>query len=119
MARGLGGDMFAERGLWLFPKGQGRTSGGCSPVKSCCHRCSFCCCCCVGGLGGCDGALQPPLPSTNSKVIMHIHGGGFALTNAESYPWLIGYELVRRTGSVVLFPDYQRPPQASFGEEGN
>lgn len=50
---------------------------------------------------------------------MHIHGGGFALTNAESYPWLIGYELVRRTGSVVLFPDYQRPPQASFGEEGN
>lgn len=50
---------------------------------------------------------------------MHLHGGGFALTNAESYPWLIGYELVRRTGSVVLFPDYQRPPQASFGEEGN
>lgn len=50
---------------------------------------------------------------------MHIHGGGFALTNAESYPWLIGYELVRRTGSVVLFPDYQRPPQACFGEEHN
>jgi acetyl esterase/lipase len=50
---------------------------------------------------------------------MHIHGGGFALTNAESYPWLIGYELVRRTGSVVLFPDYQRPPQARFGEEHN
>lgn len=110
---------FSERGLWLWPRGQGRKLGRCSLAKDCCHRCSFCCCCCVGALGGCDGSLHPPLPGENPQVIMFIHGGAFALTNAETYPWLIGYELVRRTGSVVLVPDYSRPPNVAFGSDGD
>lgn len=52
-------------------------------------------------------------------MILYIHGGAFALTNAESYPWLLGYELVRRTGAVVLIPDFQRPPQVRCGEPGD
>lgn len=118
MPKGL--HSFAERGLWLFPKGQGREEmSSCGRGKDICRRGSFCCCCCVGGLGGCDGTLLPPLPSVNPKVILYIHGGAFALTNAESYPWLLGYELVRRTGAVVLVPDYTRPPDTSYGVAGS
>eukprot|EP00928_Gymnodinium_smaydae_P065146 TRINITY_DN48328_c0_g1_i1.p1 TRINITY_DN48328_c0_g1~~TRINITY_DN48328_c0_g1_i1.p1 ORF type:complete len:327 (+),score=50.12 TRINITY_DN48328_c0_g1_i1:485-1465(+) len=116
MPRGLG--TFSERGIWLFPHGQGRhcDDTSCSDMW---RRCSFFCCCCVGGLGGCDGSLRPPLPAVNSKLILYVHGGAFALTNATTYPWLIGYELVRQTGAVVLVPDYTRPPSVSFGETGD
>lgn len=107
---------FVERGVWLFPEGQGRIErNSCGCGTDIWHRLSYCCCCCIGGFGGCDGTLRPPLPDINPKVILHFHGGAFALTNAETYPWLLGYELVRRTGAVVLFPDYTRPPRTNFG----
>lgn len=118
MSHGM--DTFRERGVWLYPRGQGRRGGSGWLGRDCSHRCSFCCCCCAGGLlGGCDGTLQPPLPCTNPYLIMYIHGGAFALSNAVTYPWLLGYELVRRTGAVVLVPDYARPPGATFGSQGS
>lgn len=117
MPTGIG--IFPERGIWLFPREQGRRAGLCWLAKDACRRCSFCACCCLGGLGGCDGSLEPPLPQENPKVIMYLHGGAFALTNAETYPWLLGYELVRRTGAVVLIPDFQRTPQVRFEEPGD
>jgi len=52
-------------------------------------------------------------------MILYIHGGAFTLTNADTYPWLLGYELVRRTGAVVLIPDSQRPPRVRCGEPGD
>lgn len=72
------------RGEWLWPKGTGR-----------------------------DGDTCPPLPKTNDKVILYIHGGAFVLCNHTTHR-LVTTELVRRTGAVVVAPEYTRPPQAQY-----
>lgn len=127
--------LFSERGVWLFPQNSARFppafpdgfpetfagrlcigadgrcllpcfaidgSGGCS------RSCEVCCGCCAAA------GPAPPLPSSGARVILFLHGGAFVLTNAETYPTMIGFELVRRTGASVLFPNFARPPQARF-----
>jgi acetyl esterase/lipase len=46
-------------------------------------------------------------------VHRYVHGGAFALCSASTHR-LITFELVRRTGAVVLAPNYVRPPRARF-----
>ena len=69
------------------------------------------------------GDTCPPLPSSTAspktelavgdKIILYIHGGAFVLCNHSTHR-LITYELVRRTGAVVLAPEYTRPPAAAY-----
>lgn len=128
--------LFSERGMWLFPQNgarfppsfpnnrfpetfPGRLCVGsdnrclfpCFSIDGsgvCSRTCEVCCGCCAGA------GPAPPLPSSGARVILFIHGGAFVLTNAETYPTMIGFELVRRTGASVLFPNFARPPHARF-----
>ena len=124
--------LFSERGLWLFPKhsaryptafpkgfpetyprracvdSDGRYTCGCSNQRWYPQACEMCCGCCA------PAGPAPPLPSVVQRVILYVHGGAFVLTNAETYPTMIGFELVRRTGAALLLPNFARPPHARF-----
>ena len=80
-------------------------------------------CLCAPKGAGRAGDTCPPLPSSTAspkkgaavgdKIILYIHGGAFVLCNHSTHR-LITYELVRRTGAVVLAPEYTRPPAAAY-----
>lgn len=72
------------RGEWLWPRDHGR-----------------------------DADRLPPLPAIIRRVVLYLHGGAFALCSASTHR-LITFELVRRTGAVVLAPNFARPPRARF-----
>jgi len=72
------------RGEWLFPTGAGRESD-----------------------------LLPPLPTARGKLILYLHGGAFVLCGAQTHR-LISFEIVRRTGAVMLMPAYTRPPHCRY-----
>lgn len=51
--------------------------------------------------------------SIPSNVILYIHGGGWVLGSFHTHEKLVR-ELAARTGSVVVFPEYSRSPEAHF-----
>ena len=81
-------------GEWLWPKGAGRAGDTCPPLPS-------------------STASPKTGAAVGDKIILYIHGGAFVLCNHSTHR-LITYELVRRTGAVVLAPEYTRPPAAAY-----
>lgn len=55
-------------------------------------------------------SLYVPIPS---NVILYIHGGGWVFGSFHTHEKLVR-ELAARTGSVVVFPEYSRSPEAQF-----
>ena len=73
------------RGEWLYPRGSGRF-----------------------------GDMAPPIPghsTAGGRLILYLHGGAFMVCSHATHR-LITFELVRRTGCVVLAPAHGRPPHA-------
>jgi acetyl esterase/lipase len=46
-------------------------------------------------------------------VILHLHGGGWVLSGAHTHDRLVR-ELAARTHAAVVFPDYDRSPEAKY-----
>jgi len=52
-------------------------------------------------------------PAEDAPVLLHLHGGGFCLGDPD-YDEPIHAELVRRTGVVIVSPEYRRAPEHAY-----
>lgn len=66
-------------------------------------------------LGGAHDGVPPALdaPFAERRLVLYVHGGGFALCNAATHRPLTA-NIARVTGAAVLATRYRRPPEHPF-----
>lgn len=57
--------------------------------------------------------VEPKHADTPANVIFYIHGAGWVFGSFHTHEKLVR-ELADRTGSIVVFPEYDRAPEAKF-----
>lgn len=58
-------------------------------------------------------SVSPESVSNPANIIFYIHGGGWVFGSFHTHEKLVR-ELAARTGSVVIFPEYSRSPEAPY-----
>ncbi len=53
---------------------------------------------------------EPPTRTAGDPLVLHLHGGGWALGSPQQYDWLCS-ELAARLGAVVVSVDYRMAPE--------